>query len=58
MYDWLKAPDSSIEFNAGLSLREPGTGGWLLGGTQMWNWQQNPKSFLWLNGIRRWFLTL
>jgi hypothetical protein len=56
IYEWLGASDLAIEFNAGISKREPGTGGWFLEGIPIHNWQRNPNSLLWLNGIRKFLL--
>lgn len=48
---WLKAPDSSINFNVAYKKRHSGTGIWFIQGEPFNHWIQNPRSFLWLRGF-------
>jgi hypothetical protein len=49
--DWLKAPDVTVNHNAGCAKRHPGTGMWLVKGTLFSTWLTQGNSFLWLNGF-------
>jgi hypothetical protein len=47
---WLKAADSSVNYNTAIEAHDPGTGEWFLSSTQFRVWKDQPNSFLWLHG--------
>lgn len=49
---WLAAPDPFTNHVANRKKRQAHTGTWLLRSKQYEHWLTNPKSFLWLYGIR------
>jgi len=51
IYDWLKAPDATVNFNEAYKMKHPGTGLWFVKGSYFSAWLTKPKSFLWLNGF-------
>jgi hypothetical protein len=46
---WLKAPDTSINFNEAIKKRTAGTGEWILSHSQYTQWKQD-GSTLWIQG--------
>ncbi|KAK2048630.1 hypothetical protein LZ31DRAFT_29063 [Colletotrichum somersetense] len=48
---WLKAPDSSIDFNDACKKKHPGTGLWFVKSSSFISWLEHPMSFLWLKGF-------
>lgn len=47
---WLSAPDPSINLDAALRKREPGTGQWLLNDHSYERWRSGESASLWLHG--------
>lgn len=56
MYDWLAAPDSSVNFNAARDKHQAETGTWFIDGTDFAEWKNHSKTALCLYGPREWFL--
>jgi hypothetical protein len=48
---WLKAADSSVNYNRAIRAHHPGTGELLLSTTQFQEWREQSNSFLWLHGL-------
>ena len=51
IYDWLKAPDATIDHNAACLKKHPGSGLWLIEDARFANWLIEQNSVLWLNGF-------
>ena len=51
IYDWLKAPDATIDHNAACLKKHPGTGLWLIEDSCFSNWLTEENSVLWLVGF-------
>jgi ankyrin repeat domain-containing protein 50 len=49
--DWLKAPDTTIDYNDACKLKYPQTGLWFVKGPYFSTWLVKANSFLWLNGF-------
>lgn len=49
--DWLKAPDTTVDFNAACAKRHAGTGQWFIQSAFFTTWLQQENSFLWLYGF-------
>ena len=49
--DWLNAPDATIDHNAACAKKHPGTGIWLVKGSQFSRWLTEENSIMWLNGF-------
>lgn len=56
IYRWLSPPDPSLNHNAARGKRKSRTGTWLIDGDQLAEWKNNSHSFLWLHGIRKYFI--
>ncbi|KAF7983630.1 hypothetical protein HWV62_20564 [Athelia sp. TMB] len=50
IHAWMKAPDTSPNYNAARKKHQPGTGSWFLDGSQFSKWKEHPGSVLWLYG--------
>ncbi|KAF7978591.1 hypothetical protein HWV62_45310 [Athelia sp. TMB] len=50
IHTWLKAPDTSLSYNAARKKYQAGTGSWFLDGSQFSQWKERPGSVLWLYG--------
>lgn len=50
IYQWLKPPDATVNFNLAWEKRHKNTGLWLVNGPAFASWLDNPNSFLWLYG--------
>ncbi|CUS13277.1 unnamed protein product, partial [Tuber aestivum] len=48
---WLNVVDPASNYSSALDVREPGTGGWLLGGQDYMDWKKDRGGVLWLHGI-------
>ncbi|CUS15227.1 unnamed protein product, partial [Tuber aestivum] len=48
---WLNVVDPTSNYSSALSLREPGTGNWLLQGNEYIDWKGGRGGVLWLHGI-------
>ncbi|CUS12375.1 unnamed protein product, partial [Tuber aestivum] len=48
---WLNVVDPAANYSSTLAVREPGTGGWLLGGPEYMDWKEGRGGVLWLHGI-------
>ncbi|KAF4852504.1 Ankyrin repeat and KH domain-containing protein 1 [Colletotrichum siamense] len=51
VFEWLKAPDATIDFNEACKKKHPGTGLWFVQGPAYKSWLEIPGSFLWLSGF-------
>ncbi|KAK1855066.1 ankyrin repeat protein [Colletotrichum chrysophilum] len=51
VFEWLKAPDATIDFNEACKKKHPGTGLWFVQGPAYKSWLETPGSFLWLSGF-------
>ncbi|KAL8948729.1 MAG: hypothetical protein Q9222_005111 [Ikaeria aurantiellina] len=51
IYQWLSAPDPSINHNAARDKFHRSTGEWFLRGQQYASWKVNPNSIFWLHGM-------
>lgn len=51
IYEWLKAPDATVNFNEACKKKHPGTGLWFVKGASFNAWLDKPNSFLWLKGF-------
>ncbi|KAL8992084.1 MAG: hypothetical protein Q9169_007385 [Polycauliona sp. 2 TL-2023] len=51
LYEWLRAPDSSINHNAARQKWVKSTGDWFLQSWQYADWRSGPRSLIWLHGI-------
>ena len=51
IYDWLNAPDATIEHNKACMKKHPGTGAWLIRSSEFSEWMRRDNSFMWLNGF-------
>lgn len=49
--DWLSAPDAFIDHNAACAKKHPGTGMWLIRGSQFSKWLTEENSIVWLKGF-------
>ncbi|KAI0133749.1 hypothetical protein BJ170DRAFT_607348 [Xylariales sp. AK1849] len=49
--DWLRAPDTSVNYNEACKKSYGSTGLWLVKGASFSSWLAKPNSFLWLNGF-------
>lgn len=49
--DWLKAPDTTIDYNIACNKRHPGTGQWFVKGDAFKRWLDQENAFLWLYGF-------
>ncbi|CUS14576.1 unnamed protein product, partial [Tuber aestivum] len=49
---WLNVVDPSTNYSSALTVREPGTGNWLLTGREYLDWKESSGGVLWLYGIR------
>ncbi|KAK4196223.1 ankyrin repeat, PH and SEC7 domain-containing protein secG [Triangularia verruculosa] len=49
--NWLRAPDTSLEYNEACKKRYQNTGNWFVKGAAFSSWLVKPNSFLWLNGF-------
>lgn len=52
LHAWLAAPDPYSNHVASRKKRQANTGTWLLRSKPYVHWLQDPKTFLWLYGIR------
>ncbi|KAF7983634.1 hypothetical protein HWV62_20572 [Athelia sp. TMB] len=50
IHAWMRAPDTSSNYNAARKKHQPGTGSWFLDGLQFSEWKEQPGSVLWLYG--------
>ncbi|KAF7965758.1 hypothetical protein HWV62_41994, partial [Athelia sp. TMB] len=50
IHTWLKAPDTSVSYNAARKKHQAGTGSWFLDGSRFSQWKERPGSVLWLYG--------
>jgi hypothetical protein len=57
VYQWLAAPDPSINHDAASKKKQEGTGSWLVDSETLSAWRVDPRSFLWIFGIRNHFLS-
>lgn len=48
---WLSAPDPSVNHNAALNKRHPGTGSWFTESPKFTGWKTDQSSYIWLQGI-------
>ncbi|CUS13282.1 unnamed protein product [Tuber aestivum] len=48
---WLNVVDPASNYSSALAVREPGTGGWLIGGPEYVDWKEGRGGVLWLHGI-------
>jgi hypothetical protein len=48
---WLRAPDTTVNFNVAVAKRHTSTGQWLVRGPAYTTWLQQDNSFLWLYGF-------
>jgi hypothetical protein len=51
IYNWLKAPDATVDYNTACLHKYSGTGTWLVKGNIFQAWLNDKNSFLWLNGF-------
>lgn len=51
IYNWLEAPDASIDHNAACAKRHSSTGLWFINSHHFKNWLVEYNSFLWVNGF-------
>lgn len=51
VFEWLSAPDTSVNLNEALEKREEGTGIWFLQSEPFQEWKARENGFLWLHGI-------
>jgi hypothetical protein len=51
MYDWLRPPDTSTNFNNAKEKRHEGTGSWFLESGPFKEWKSGTRRYLWLHGI-------
>lgn len=55
---WLSAPDPSLNHNDAVGKRGRETGLWFIKSDMFSEWRTAPHSFLWIHGIRMYFLIL
>jgi hypothetical protein len=53
VYQWLAAPEPSINHDAASKKKQEGTGSWLVDSEILSAWRADPQSFLWIFGIRK-----
>ena len=53
---WLAAPDPSSNHNDACRKRQATTGEWFINGEEFRQWKSGLNSFIWLHGIRRFYL--
>lgn len=58
VYTWLAAPDHQEHHVIACSRREEATGSWFIQGKSFKDWMRAPNSFLWLHGIRAYYIKL
>lgn len=49
--NWLKAPDATVNYNAAVAKKHPGTGIWFVKSSLYTAWLTGENSFLWLSGF-------
>ena len=49
--DWLSAPDATVDYSAACMKKHPGTGMWLVKGSQFSKWLTEENSIMWLKGF-------
>jgi outer membrane protein TolC len=53
VYQWLAAPDPSINHAAAARKKQAGSGSWLVDSEILTSWKVDPGSSLWIFGIRK-----
>ncbi|CUS06966.1 unnamed protein product, partial [Tuber aestivum] len=48
---WLNVVDPASNYSSAIALREPGTGNWLIKGSEYRDWKEGRGGVLWLHGI-------
>ena len=56
IYHWLSAPDYRPKHWNARTEREGDTGSWFLQGVSFLEWKSRAKSFLWLHGMRTFYI--
>lgn len=49
--DWLRAPDATVDHDVACAKKHPGTGMWLIKGSQFSKWLTEQNSIVWLRGF-------